>query len=99
MYQDSAVKVVKEGGDVAQVKENREQNGDGELAKIKRNKSCAPCMVGKVQAAKAVIFSKLNQRRRLAQRRRILTTTTRRKKVERQLEIKATKKVIENVPK
>ena len=50
-------------------------------------------MVGNVRAAKAVIFSKLNQRRRLAQRRRILATTIQRKKVGSQLEIKATKKV------
>ena len=63
------------------------------MAKIKRNKSCAPCMVGNVRAAKAVIFSKLNQRRRLAQRRRILATTIQKKKVGSQLEIKATKKV------
>ena len=55
-------------------------------------------MVGNVRAAKAVIFSKLNQRRRLAQRRRILATTTQRKKVGSQLEIKAIKKVVENVP-
>ena len=56
-------------------------------------------MVGNVRAAKAVIFSKLNQRRRLAQRRRILATTTQRKKVGSQLEIKATKKVIAGVSK
>ena len=68
------------------------------MAKIKRNKSCAPCMVGKVRAAKAVNFSNLNQRRRLAQRRRILTTTTQRKEVGSQLENKATKKVVENIP-